>query len=98
MDHCADEAARAAGRRSISSECILVVGAVRVDCCGALMLPSSSFATVITAEAITFGPLVYRRRAMPEAVLVWDSCREERGMTDHVLGVDIGERRAAWRW
>ncbi len=47
-------------------------GAARVDSCGALMLPLLKNATALTADAITFGPLVYRRRAMPEAVLVWD--------------------------
>ena len=47
-------------------------GAARVDHCGALMLPLLKNATALTADAITFGPLVYRRRAMPEAVLVWD--------------------------
>ncbi len=47
-------------------------GAARVDSCGALMLPLLKNATAITADAITFGPLVYRRRTMPEAVLVWD--------------------------
>ncbi|RYC29302.1 hypothetical protein D3273_24640 [Lichenibacterium minor] len=46
-------------------------GAARVDSCGALMLPLLKNATALTAGAITFGPLVYRRRAMPEAVLVW---------------------------
>ncbi len=47
-------------------------GASRVDSCGALMLPLLKNATALTADTITFGPLVYRRRPMPEAVLVWD--------------------------
>lgn len=47
-------------------------GAARVDSCGALMLPLLRNATALTADAITFGPLTYRRRSMPEAVLVWD--------------------------
>ena len=47
-------------------------GAARVDSCGALMLPLLKNASALTAEAITFGPLTYRRRPMPEAVLVWD--------------------------
>ncbi len=72
MDHCADEAASRGWTALDLFGVHPVVGAVRVDCCGALMLPSSSFATVITTEAITFGPLVYRKRVMREAVLAWD--------------------------
>ncbi len=49
-----------------------LAGAARVDSCGALMLPLLKNVTALTAETITFGPLTYRRRAMPESVLVWD--------------------------
>lgn len=48
------------------------VGAVRVDCCGALMLPATSHVTALSAHAITFGPVVYRRRLLDEAVLAWE--------------------------
>ena len=72
MDHCAEGAA-ARGWAALDLFGVHpVVGAVRVDCCGALMLPGPSSATAITTEAITFGPLVYRKRAMPQAVLVWE--------------------------
>ena len=47
-------------------------GAARVDSCGALMLPLLMNATALTADAIAFGPLTYRRRPMSEAVLVWE--------------------------
>ena len=47
-------------------------GAAAVDSCGAMMLPLLKEATAVSAEAITFGPLTYRRRPMPQAVLAWD--------------------------
>lgn len=72
MDHYAAEAA-ARGWGAIDLFGVhALAGAARVDSCGALMLPLLMNATALTADTITFGPLVYRRRAMPEAVLVWD--------------------------
>ncbi len=71
MDHYAAEAA-ARGWTAIDLFGVHgLAGAARVDSCGALMLPLLRNATTLTADTITFGPLVYRRRAMPEAVLVW---------------------------
>lgn len=72
MDHCAAEAF-ARGWAALDLFGVhRLAGAARVDSCGALMLPLLRNASALTAEAITFGPLVYRRRPMPEAVLAWD--------------------------
>lgn len=47
-------------------------GIVRVDACGALMLPGTSDVRVLAADAIGFGHLVYRTKpGQPEGVPVW---------------------------
>ena len=72
MDHCADEAA-ARGWTALDLFGVhRTAGAAAVDSCGALMLPGASVATRVSADAITFGRVVYRKRPMPEAVLVWE--------------------------
>ncbi len=72
MHHCADEAA-ARGWTALDLFGVhRTAGAAAVDSCGALMLPGTSVATRVSADAITFGRVVYRKRPMPEAVLVWE--------------------------
>ena len=72
MDHCAAEAA-ARGWSALDLFGVhRAAGAAAVDNCGALMLPGGGVVTSVSADALAFGHLVYRKRVMPQAVLVWD--------------------------
>lgn len=72
MDHCAAEAA-ARGWSALDLFGVHhAAGSAAVDSCGALMLPGGGVVTSVSADALAFGHLVYRKRVMPQAVLVWD--------------------------
>ena len=72
MDHCAVEAA-ARGWAALDLFGVhYLAGAAAVDGCGALMLPGGGVVTSVSADALAFGHLVYRKRPMPQSVLVWD--------------------------
>ncbi len=50
-----------------------VAGGSCLDLCGALLVPFRHFPSVVTAEAVAFGPLRFYRRPVPPGVLpVWD--------------------------
>ena len=72
MDHCAVEAA-ARGWTALDLFGVhRLAGAAAVDGCGALMLPGGGVVTSVSADALAFGHLVYRKRPLPQSVLVWD--------------------------
>jgi hypothetical protein len=72
MDHCAVEAA-ARGWTALDLFGVhYLAGAAAVDGCGALMLPGGGVVTSVSADALAFGHLVYRKRPMPQSVLVWN--------------------------
>jgi len=53
-----------------------VAGIVRVDTCGALVLPSAGAVRAITATEVSFGHLTYREKpGQPQGVPIWDFAR-----------------------